>query len=366
MCSGFFCSKSSRALISSPADPQVGSYTVVYGFRVDQVRHEPADFFWRVELSGALPLSFGEFPQEILVSPTKNVRLSILQSEAMAADDLNQCRKAVVIECPLSALTLVVILDVQHAKEFGVELGDLAHGVGHELPQCAVRRVVPNGVPAVLVRDEEPDDRFAVVLQRVFVVGSYDLAGNILVAELPDLSRELVIEHIGQALEKHQRQDEILELGRVRRPTDRAGSVPKPRFECRDVQMLVGEGGQGNGRSLRLVSFLFARLSCCGLRGYSHSCNSNLKILWKMKRTIFGFEAVNWLFSPPILPVAVCEDTALAGAHARVSIFASLSCGRLALSSYRLKPYQTYRKDSLWGSSIATALSTSSVSSSVG
>ena len=29
---GFFCSKRSRALISSPADPHVGSYTVVYGF----------------------------------------------------------------------------------------------------------------------------------------------------------------------------------------------------------------------------------------------------------------------------------------------------------------------------------------------
>ena len=151
----------------------------------------------------------------------------------------------------------VVILDVQYAKEFGVELGYLAHGIGHELPQRPVRRVVPNCIPAVFVGNEKTDDGPAAVLERVFVFGSYDLAGDILVAELADLRRELIIEHIRQALEKHQRQDEILELRRVRRATDRAGCVPKPRFECWDIQMLVGEGGQGNGRNLRFLSFFF-------------------------------------------------------------------------------------------------------------
>jgi hypothetical protein len=67
----------------------------------------------------------------------------------------------------------------------------------------------------------------------------------------------------------------------------------KPRFECWDIQMLVGEGGQGNGRNLRLFSFLFARLPCCGLGGYSHSGNSNLKILGEDEAYPFGFGRSN-------------------------------------------------------------------------
>ena len=168
------------------------------------MRHQPTDFFWRVELPRALPLPLGELPQEIFVGSAEDVRLRILQSEAMAADDLNQRRKAVVVECPLSALPLVVILDVQNAEEFGIELGDFAHRVGHELPESTVSGVVPNGIPAVLVRDEEPDDGLAVVLERVFVVGLDDLAGDLFVAELIHLSGELVVEHVRQSLEEHQ------------------------------------------------------------------------------------------------------------------------------------------------------------------
>ena len=38
----------------------------------------------------------------------------------------------------------------------------------------------------------------------------------------------LILEDVGEALEENQRQDEVLELGRVRRPPDGAGCIPQP------------------------------------------------------------------------------------------------------------------------------------------
>jgi hypothetical protein len=50
------------------------------------------------------------------VRPTENVGLSVLQSKAMTADDLDERSKAVVIERSLSALSLVVIFDFEDAE----------------------------------------------------------------------------------------------------------------------------------------------------------------------------------------------------------------------------------------------------------
>jgi hypothetical protein len=113
--------------------------------------------------------------------------------------------QTVVIERSLSALTIVVILDVENAEEFGVQLRYVAHGIGHELAESAVSGVIPDGVPSVLVRDEEPDDGLAVVLQSVFVVSLDDFTSNFLVAELNDLTGELVVEHVRQAFEEDKR-----------------------------------------------------------------------------------------------------------------------------------------------------------------
>jgi hypothetical protein len=42
----------------------------------------------------------------------------------------------------------------------------------------------------------------------------------------------LVVEDIRQPLEEDQRQDVILELGRVERRPDRASRLPEPVFQC--------------------------------------------------------------------------------------------------------------------------------------
>ncbi len=47
----------------------------------------------------------------------------------------------------------------------------------------------------------------------------------------------LVVENIRQPLEEDQRQDVILELGRIERPPDRAGRFPEPVFQRGDIEL---------------------------------------------------------------------------------------------------------------------------------
>jgi len=177
------------------------------------MRHQPANFFRRVKLPRALPLSLGKLPQKILVCSTEDVWLGVLQSEAMAADDLDECREAVVIERSLSALTFVVVLDVENALQIRIQFGDFTHRIGDELSESAVSGVIPYGIPAVFVRDKKPDDGLAVVPERVIVVGFYDFASDLLVPELLDLTHKLIVEHVRKPLEEHKREDEIFEFG---------------------------------------------------------------------------------------------------------------------------------------------------------
>jgi hypothetical protein len=104
-----------------------------------------------------------------------------------------------------------------------------------------------DGIPAVLVGDEEADDGLAVVPESVLVVGLDDLAGDLLVAELGHLPGELVFEHVGKPLEEDQGQDEVLELGGVLRSPDDAGGVPKPLLQGGHVEMLLRQCGECDG-----------------------------------------------------------------------------------------------------------------------
>ena len=52
--------------------------------RAEHVRHEPADFFGREELASALALALGELPEQVFVGAPEEVRLHVLQAEAVA------------------------------------------------------------------------------------------------------------------------------------------------------------------------------------------------------------------------------------------------------------------------------------------
>src|ERR1019366_8759384 len=93
-------------------------------------------------------------------NPSPSLQISVPQMcrrvcKAMSFSRFLRAPRA--IERSLSALPLVVILDVENTKQVRIEFCNLAHRVRHELAESAVSGVVPYGVPAVLVRDEEPD-----------------------------------------------------------------------------------------------------------------------------------------------------------------------------------------------------------------
>ena len=110
--------------------------------RVQQLGHQPADFLGRVELAGALALALGELAQQVLVGPAQDVRLRVVQPQAVAVQHLDERDQPVIIEDPLAALALVVVLDVQGAVQVGVEAHRLAKRVGDELAQPAVHAMM--------------------------------------------------------------------------------------------------------------------------------------------------------------------------------------------------------------------------------
>src|SRR5437667_4605770 len=59
------------------------------------------------------------------------------------------------------------------------------------------------------------------------MVGLDNFAGDLFIAKLLDLPGELVIKHIGEPLEENQREDEVLELWRVRGSANRACRIPQ-------------------------------------------------------------------------------------------------------------------------------------------
>jgi len=72
--------------------------------------------------------------------------------------------------------------------------------------------------------------RRQVKAHQVVVVLDQALGGRA-AAELVAQAGDLVVEDVGEALEKDQGEDIVLELGRVHRPADLARRFPQPGFE---------------------------------------------------------------------------------------------------------------------------------------
>lgn len=204
----------------------------------------------RVELAGALAPAFGERAEQVLVGAAEDVRLGVRAAEAVAVDGLDQGVEAVVVEGLLAGLGLVEVADVDGAVELGVERGDLPHGGGDELAEAAVGEVVADGVPVVLWRHEEADDRGAAGFQGVLVVGADDLPGGLLVAEGLDLLGEAVGEDVGEALEEDEGRMKSLNLG--------ASAVPRTAQAASQSQ--VSRAGVSR---CSLGSGTYCRTVCC-------------------------------------------------------------------------------------------------------
>ena len=125
--------------------------------------------------------------------------------------------EAVVVEHPLAGGRGVEVGDVDDALEARVDPGDGADGVGEVFPHA----FGPLGdlAPAHILRDEEADK---------LVVGIGELEGLLPGAELGFHVADFVLEHVGYALEEDERQDVVLELGRIHRPANDTRGIPEP------------------------------------------------------------------------------------------------------------------------------------------
>ena len=133
--------------------------------------------------------------------------------------------EAVVVEHPLAGVGGVEVGDVDDALEARVDPGDGADGVGEVFSDA----FSPLGdlAPAGFLRDEEADE---------LVVGIGELEGLLPGAELGFHVADFVLEHVGYALEEDERQDVVLELGRIHRPADDARGFPEPGFEGGEIK----------------------------------------------------------------------------------------------------------------------------------
>ena len=131
----------------------------------------------------------------------------------MLREQLNERAQLVVAEDALACSGLVKILYINDAVQPRALAGDGADGVGQQLAECG--GLLLQIRPARAGRNIEADE--FVVLVNKAGTGAEAL--------------QLVLVNVGEALEEDEREDLVLELGRVNGAADDAGGFPKPGFE---------------------------------------------------------------------------------------------------------------------------------------
>jgi hypothetical protein len=241
------------------------------GSGIDQLGNQLSHLFGGVKLACRLALPLSELSQKILVGPAQDIRLGVLQAQPVAAQDLNQRSQPVVVQRALAALPLIVVLDVQHALQIRIEPGDLPQGLGQKFAHPAVGPVIPDRLPVVFPWNVKANDRSAAGLQSVGQISLDDAPGQLFLPVLRDVSGKLVVKDIGEPLEEDEGQDEVLELGGIRRPPNGAGRIPQPGLQSRDVQVLFARSrktalslqqGSGSGGLLFCWSSSSCQLGC--------------------------------------------------------------------------------------------------------
>ena len=220
-------------LDEQPRRAAVGVIDALAGLGIEDNRHEQRHLRRRQELAGAAALAFGKLAQEIFVGLAEDVLLHVLQPEPVLVEDLDERGEAVVVEHPLAGGRGVEVGDVYDALEARVDAGDGADGVG-EVFAHALGLLGDLG-PAGFLRDEEADE---------LVVGIGELEGLLPGAELGFHVADFVLEHVRDALEEDERQDVVLELGRIHRPANHTRGFPEPGFESRKIKFHKGVPGQ--------------------------------------------------------------------------------------------------------------------------
>ena len=116
------------------------------------------DLTRRVELAGALPLPFGELPQQVLVGPAQDVRLDVVEAEPVVrvAQHLDEGGEPAVVHDRCPAVVALKSVTSMTPGEPRVLAGHGPHGVGEVFTQAS--GLAGNGRPARRLGDVEADE----------------------------------------------------------------------------------------------------------------------------------------------------------------------------------------------------------------
>src|ERR1700730_6379331 len=157
--------------------------------RVENACHQSGNFGWRVELPSTLPLSLGEFPEEIFVGVAKKVWRHIPEAQAMLTHGFDERGEAVVIDDLLACLRGIEVDDVDNTLKSRVLPRNAPHGIREQLADA--RGLVGDVCPSRFGGDVEADKGMVLIDQ---------LLGHLEAAYFVGHPLHLVIEDIRESL----------------------------------------------------------------------------------------------------------------------------------------------------------------------
>ena len=209
------------------------------------VGHEEADFGGREELARALAGAFRELAEQVLIGAAQEVGLHVGEAEPVSriGERLHHGGEPGRVDVALAVALGCEVHQVDHAGEGGVVADDRTYRPRQVLADVprpdALSAVVEGPVIRLPAADDSPTRFRRQVEAQQLVVALRNLLCDRPVSVLVGQPVDFVIEDIGEALEEEERQQVVLELGRILRASDRAGGVPQ--------HLLHGLGGW-NGR----------------------------------------------------------------------------------------------------------------------
>ena len=195
--------------------------------------HEEADLGRREELTGALARTLSELPQQVLVGAAEEVRLDVGQAEAVArvGEGLDHPAQLGRVDVALAVALSCEVDHVDDARQARVVADDGTHRLGQVLPDVLRGSRAATVIEGPVVRFPPGDDTPTRLLREVeaqkLVVLLGDLESDLAVPVLLGQPGDLVVEDVREALQEQQRQQVVLELGRVLLAADRARGVPE-------------------------------------------------------------------------------------------------------------------------------------------
>ena len=194
--------------------------------------HQEADLGRCEELTRALARTFRKLAQQVFVSAPEEIGLHVGKAESITRvgkgfDNGGELGR---VDIALAVTFGREINEVDDARERGIVADDCSYRLGQMFPDVfrvrASSLVVERPLVGFATADDAPSCLRREVEAQQLVVALGNLLRNLPVSILFGQPLDLVVEDVGEALEEEERQQVVLELGRILLATDGAGRVP--------------------------------------------------------------------------------------------------------------------------------------------